>query len=67
MISCFLYNDHLYINIPLEGIILDYQRTIHEIRHCLNAPSKGRKISNDLDKENDKLMKLVRSELKKHK
>ena len=28
---------------------------------------EGRKVSNNLDKENDKLMKLVSSELKKHK
>lgn len=39
--------DHLYINIPLEGIILDYQRVIHEIRHFLNCPKEGRKIFND--------------------
>jgi len=41
-------NDHLYINIPLEGIVLDYQRIIHEIRHSLNAPSEGRRPDNDI-------------------
>lgn len=43
------YRDgHPYINIPLEGTILDYQRVVHEIRHQLNYPNKGRGMSNDI-------------------